>query len=131
MEKKYFTLEEANELLPLLEVELVTLQQIQKNFQFKIKKLKELKANPNQQLTEKDRIFTLESELEFLQMEAQLHLRNIESKGAQLKGIDLGLLDFPAILNGEEVLLCWKQGESKITHYHSEHEGFAGRRPIN
>ncbi|WP_216828673.1 DUF2203 domain-containing protein [Alkalihalobacterium elongatum] len=131
MEKKYFTLEEANELLPLLEVELVTLQQIQKNFQLKIKQLKDLKTNPNQVRAEKDRIFTLESELEFLQMEAQLHLRNIQSRGVQLKGIDLGLLDFPAIINGEEVLLCWKQGESKITHYHGEHEGFAGRKPLH
>ncbi|MEB1806965.1 MAG: DUF2203 domain-containing protein [Bacillaceae bacterium] len=129
MEKKYFTIEEANELLPLLEVELTTLQQIQTTFQLKIKQLKELKASRDHQRPEQG-IFTLESELEFLQMEANLHLRNIESKGVQLKGIDLGLLDFPAILNGEEVLLCWKQGESRITHYHGQHEGFSGRKPI-
>ncbi|WP_441296789.1 DUF2203 family protein [Alkalihalobacterium chitinilyticum] len=101
MEKKYFTIEEANELLPLLEVELTTLQQIQTTFQLKIKQLKELKASRDHQRPEQG-IFTLESELEFLQMEANLHLRNIESKGVQLKGIDLGLLDFLQYLMGKK-----------------------------
>ncbi|WP_209124544.1 DUF2203 domain-containing protein [Alkalihalobacillus sp. BA299] len=128
MTKKYFTLKEANELLPLLEQELVTLQQLQKNFQTKLKQLNELNANKKR--SDEVRIFTLESELEFLEMEAQLHLRNIQSRGVQLKGVDLGLLDFPALLNGEEVLLCWKQGEPEISHYHGEYEGFAGRKPL-
>ncbi|WP_078428078.1 DUF2203 domain-containing protein [Alkalihalobacterium alkalinitrilicum] len=128
MSKKYFTVEEANELLPLLEQELVTIQELQKNFQLKFKQLNQLKEHKYQSKSES--IFTLESELEFLELQAQLHMKNIESKGVQLKGIELGLLDFPAIIDGEDVLLCWKQGESKVTHYHGEHEGFAGRKPI-
>ncbi len=132
MSKIYFTLEEANKLLPTLEKELVELQQLRKQFQYKSKQLKKIKESTSHEVkTETERIFMSESELEFMEMQAQLHVFNIQSFGAQLKNIDIGLLDFPAIIEGKEVLLCWKQGESKINHYHGEDEGFANRKPLN
>jgi hypothetical protein len=42
----------------------------------------------------------------------------------------IGLVDFPAIINGEEVYLCWKTDEEKIIYYHRIHEGFSGRKLI-
>ena len=47
-----------------------------------------------------------------------------------MKDLDIGLLDFPALLNGVEVFLCWKLGETKIEWWHSTQEGYAGRRKI-
>jgi hypothetical protein len=47
-----------------------------------------------------------------------------------LKDIDRGLVDFPALLDGQEVLLCWRQGEERIAHYHGSEDGFAGRRKL-
>ncbi|TWI59126.1 DUF2203 domain-containing protein [Halalkalibacter nanhaiisediminis] len=132
MSKIYFTLEEANELLPTLEKELAELQQLRKEFQYKSKQLKKIKESTFHHLqTETDSVFMKESELEFLEIQAQLHVYNIEASGAQLKNIEMGLLDFPAIIQGEEVLLCWKQGESEITHFHGEDEGYTGRKPID
>jgi hypothetical protein len=55
----------------------------------------------------------------------------IHATGVQVKDIDIGLLDFPCRVEGEIVLLCWKLGEEKITHWHSSEEGFAGRKPID
>jgi len=55
----------------------------------------------------------------------------IHATGVQVKDIDIGLLDFPCKVDGEIVLLCWKLGEDKITHWHSTEEGFAGRKPID
>jgi hypothetical protein len=55
----------------------------------------------------------------------------IHATGVQVKDIDIGLLDFPCRVEGEIVLLCWKLGEAKITHWHSPEEGFAGRKPID
>jgi len=55
----------------------------------------------------------------------------IHATGVQVKDIDIGLLDFPCRVDGEIVLLCWKLGEEKITHWHSTEEGFAGRKPID
>jgi hypothetical protein len=58
-------------------------------------------------------------------------LAEIDSIGVQVKDIDTGLLDFPCVVEGSVVLLCWKMGESSITHWHSTEEGFAGRKPID
>jgi hypothetical protein len=55
----------------------------------------------------------------------------INAIGVQVKDLDIGLLDFPCNVDGEVVLLCWKMGEDKITHYHGVEEGFAGRKPID
>ena len=41
----------------------------------------------------------------------------------------LGLVDFPAIIDGEEVLLCWRSDEPGVAYYHGP-EGYRGRRPI-
>jgi hypothetical protein len=58
-------------------------------------------------------------------------IAEIDSIGVQVKDLDIGLLDFPCEVEGEIVLLCWKTGEPSITHWHSTHEGFAGRKPID
>jgi len=55
----------------------------------------------------------------------------IDATGVQVKDLDIGLLDFPCQVEGEVILLCWKLGEEKITHWHSTSEGFDGRKPID
>ena len=54
----------------------------------------------------------------------------IDQAGAQVKSLEEGLLDFPALRGDEEVLLCWKLGEDEIRFWHGADEGFAGRRPL-
>ena len=54
----------------------------------------------------------------------------IHSLGAQVKDIDTGLLDFPSLREGEEVLLCWHVGEDEIRYWHGVDEGFAGRKEL-
>ena len=58
-------------------------------------------------------------------------LAEIDSIGVQVKDLDIGLLDFPCEVEGRIVLLCWKLGETGITHWHGTDEGFAGRKPID
>jgi hypothetical protein len=58
-------------------------------------------------------------------------LAEIDSIGVQVKDLDIGLLDFPCEVDGEIILLCWKLGETAITHWHGVSEGFAGRKPID
>jgi hypothetical protein len=55
----------------------------------------------------------------------------IDATGVQVKDLDIGLLDFPCIVGEEIILLCWKLGEKKLTHWHGTEEGFAGRKPID
>jgi hypothetical protein len=58
-------------------------------------------------------------------------LENFEQSGVLVKDLDKGLVDFPTLFRGEEVYLCWKLEEASIQFWHSPHEGFAGRKPIN
>jgi hypothetical protein len=58
-------------------------------------------------------------------------LQALTDDGIIVKGIEEGLVDFPALRkNGEEVFLCWKEGEADIDFWHSLSAGFRGRRPI-
>jgi hypothetical protein len=58
-------------------------------------------------------------------------LAEIDATGVQVKDLDIGLLDFPCKVEGEILLLCWKLGESTITHWHGTNEGFASRKAID
>lgn len=51
-------------------------------------------------------------------------------QGVQLKGWAPLLVDFPAVLGGEQVLLCWLEGDEELGWYHRVDLGFAGRRPL-
>ncbi len=48
----------------------------------------------------------------------------------QLKDLERGLVDFPAILGGREVFLCWEEGEPAIEYWHDLDAGYAGRSPL-
>ena len=63
--------------------------------------------------------------------EAKDTLAEIDSIGVQVKDLEEGLLDFPSMMDGKPVLLCWKLGEPAIAHWHTEEEGFAGRKPLD
>jgi hypothetical protein len=54
----------------------------------------------------------------------------IQGLGVLVKDLDTGLVDFPTIRAGEEVLLCWQLGEAEIAYWHRPEDGFAGRQPL-
>ena len=58
-------------------------------------------------------------------------LTEIEESGCVVKDLDIGLIDFPTLLDGTEVYLCWKLGETEIGFWHGTDEGFAGRKSID
>jgi hypothetical protein len=64
-------------------------------------------------------------------LEAKDTLGEIDSIGVQVKDLGEGLLDFPSMMDGKPVLLCWKLGEPAIAYWHTEEEGFAGRKPLD
>jgi hypothetical protein len=55
-------------------------------------------------------------------------VNGIHELGAIVKDPDTGLVDFPALVEGEEALLCWRLGEGEIRYWHGLEEGFAGRK---
>jgi hypothetical protein len=55
----------------------------------------------------------------------------IHGRGAIVKDVDRGLVDFPALRQGEEILLCWRLGEDEVAYWHGLEEGFAGRKQLD
>lgn len=60
------------------------------------------------------------------------YFAEMEEVGCYYKdwGFSIGLVDFPAIIEGQEVFLCWRSDEEDISYYHEIEAGFAGRKPI-
>jgi hypothetical protein len=57
-------------------------------------------------------------------------LDEFQRREIQLKDIDRGLLDFPALLGDREVFLCWEKDEATVEHWHDLDSGYAGREPL-
>jgi hypothetical protein len=63
--------------------------------------------------------------------EARDTLAEMDEIGVQVKDLEKGLLDFPSVMDGRDVLLCWKLGEKEIGYWHTPEDGFAGRKPLD
>lgn len=134
MSDRTFTLDEAQSLLPVLESLLRTAISSKKL-------MEEIEAEAqalNQRIflnggTYVDVIPVAKRKAERAKAEqrAKDALAEIDSIGVQVKDLDIGLLDFPCLVDGRIILLCWKLGERSITHWHGTEEGFAGRKPVD
>lgn len=130
MEQRHFTRREANAILPFIREDVLKLQQTKNDFIRKAVALRRLRLKQERtpQAVSEGAVFELEAGMEFLQMEAKMLTDSIRLKGAELKDVDSGLVDFPAVINGEEVLLCWRLGEQSVQYFHGKYDGFGGRR---
>lgn len=54
----------------------------------------------------------------------------LQALGVLVKDLERGLVDFPCVHRGREILLCWELGEDEVAYWHGADEGFAGRRPL-
>ena len=59
-----------------------------------------------------------------------LGFEQLERLDVVVRDLERGLVDFPALIDGREVYLCWLLDEPQITHFHAVESGFAGRRPL-
>ena len=57
-------------------------------------------------------------------------MKEITRKGIVLRDVDLGLVDFPAIINGSPAYLCWRDDEVDIQYWHYADEGYSGRKRL-
>ncbi len=119
--ERYFTIAEAEELLPLVRAATGQLASLDKRLRA------EIAAHP---VGPQDDGFR--SRAAFL-LNDEMHrvVRWFQRTGIQIKGLAPPLVDFPARAGDREILLCWRHGEEKIGFYHDLQSGFAGRRPIS
>jgi len=134
MASRTFTLQDAQTLLPTLESLLRTAINSKKLIEEVDAEMQELSHRiflNGGTLVNVVAVARRRAERERAVQHAKDAVAEIHATGVQVKDIDIGLLDFPCRVDGEIVLLCWKLGEAKITHWHSPKEGFAGRKPID
>ena len=115
---KYFTPAEAKKTLPLVKKIVRDIL----NDAFQIRTITE-SLNGN-----------IEGNFEVRQLAANMdgYMNELEEIGCSFKdwNFQIGLVDFPSLINGEEVLLCWRSDEEDILYFHGYDEGYAGRKPI-
>jgi hypothetical protein len=63
--------------------------------------------------------------------EAKDTLAEIDEIGVQVDDLHQGQLEFPCVLDGRTVMLCWKLGEPEIGYWHPPEDGFGGRKPLD
>jgi len=64
-------------------------------------------------------------------LELRALLGELETEGVVVRDLDRGLVDFPALMEGREVFLCWEAGEDEVSHWHELEEGYRGRQPLD
>jgi hypothetical protein len=130
MPEKLFTLEEALAVLPQVRQLLSDVQASKREMERLSNDLERLLAlsSGNGHLAA-DVASTRESlQREGARIEALI--AELDATGAELKGIDEGLIDFRSEREGRIVYLCWRQGEDTIAYWHELDTGFAGRQPL-
>jgi hypothetical protein len=132
MARRYFTPEEANELLP--EVRPIAEELVARRRAFVVTTARRARlasriaGNGGDFDPQEPR--ALEEQLEQEGEAVARCVERLDRLGVLVKDLDRGLLDFPALRAGEEVLLCWQVGESEVAYWHGLEEGFAGRKPL-
>jgi hypothetical protein len=115
---RYFTPEEAKKTLPLV-------RQIVKDI---------LDTTREMRLLAEDLDGDVENDSTILKLAEQVNgfMLELEEIGCYYKdwNFTIGLVDFPAIFDGKEVLLCWRSDESDILYYHETEAGYSGRKLI-
>ena len=123
--KKHFKIDEARALIPLLKGKLIVIRNLSLRLKAVGYDIYRADYRPG---------FHPGTQKEFPEDYQKLRdlVTDIYTLGIEIKGIEQGLIDFPAVRrNGEEVFLCWKMDENDIEFWHRIEDGFLGRHPID
>jgi hypothetical protein len=133
MAEKYFKREEAEALLPLIGRCLRQARDSKEQVEGLDRELSQASARImvlGGSLPAYGKLAATREQREKLVAQLQEAVNQIQETGCVVKDLDEGLVDFPALREGEEVYLCWKLGEERIAYWHGMEEGFAGRKPL-
>ena len=119
--QKHYTREEATALLPQLRTWLVQLKQLRLEMDRSDKRLASLMSPGN------DLGGDLVNQWIRTMSGMQDLLGEFQRREIQIKDVERGLLDFPALIGGREVFLCWEQDEETVEFWHDLDAGYAGR----
>jgi hypothetical protein len=125
MEKRFFTVEEARQLLPSLKELMGQVMVISHRLEEYREVVQQLADSASSNTGGPEGTSYLE-----IVISLQSCLTQLQETGCVLKSLQDGLVDFPHLKEGREIYLCWKYGEEDIRFWHEVDEGFAGRTPL-
>src|SRR5882724_4225981 len=119
--RKHYTRDEARALLPKIREWLAELQHLRQKLTVQDQRIGQLLK------TSKEMGGEMVNNWIRLLAETKGVLEQFRQREIQVKDLDRGLIDFPAIIGGREVFLCWEQEEDDIEFWHEIDAGYAGR----
>lgn len=122
MADKVYSTQEANDLLPYLAPTLTELSD-------KFIRASDMRAEVAREAAENGGS-SKRAKLQKTQARIAELLARLAEWEIELRDIEAGLIDFPAIVDGARVWLCWKMGEDRVAYWHPTTSGFADRRPL-
>jgi hypothetical protein len=133
-DKRYFTIAEANALVPALEVRFGKVMQLRAQLRAAYEALEKAGEPPTAETLERrdgsDDLRKLRGRFRALLEALTEELAAVEGMGVAVKDLDLGLCDFLGHRDGREVWLCWQYGEKQVGFWHEMDAGFSARRPL-
>ena len=125
LKMKYFTLDEAERLLPDISESMSAAFETRAQIEQKVDHWRKVKDS----LSDVDAA-VLRGQIDYLASVLENQLGDITKHGAIPKDLNQGLVDFPARIGTKEGFYCWRMGETRIEHWHGLTDGFNGRKPI-
>ncbi|MDB6023743.1 MAG: hypothetical protein JWQ04_3600 [Pedosphaera sp.] len=122
--QKHYTREEARALLPKLRQWLERLAGLRLEFEKNERRLAGLMASGQ------DAGGEMVNASVKLQGEIRQLLQEFAEREIIIKDLERGLVDFPALVGGKEVFLCWEKDEDDVEFWHDIDSGYAGREPL-
>ena len=130
---KVFTVDQANSMLPLVQLITADLVQLSSDLIARRERIVELERH-NPQASgagfHAEELSQSKADLEHDGLKLQEYVEELRELGVEPKSGPEGLVDFPALIDGRLVYLCWKLGEPTVSHWHELDGGFAGRQSI-
>jgi hypothetical protein len=128
-----FTVEEANQLVPVLDSMLKRLRALQREARAKYQEMRDIREvgyRKDGNLIMLTDYQLAKREFDHMVETANALLAQIHEMGCRVTDVEMGLVDFPAEIAGQDVYLCWQVGEPGVRYYHGPNEGYAGRKPL-
>jgi hypothetical protein len=131
---RYFTLDQAHRMLPHVEDTIRRAIELKAEYQSHDEQIRDVTRKvmiSGGMMIDREKFVTLKNSRDEAGSAIRAAIEAVQETGCLVKDLDIGLLDFPTLYNGQEVYLCWRLGEKRIEYWHGIEEGFRGRKPID
>ncbi len=126
----FFTVEQAEELIPYLRAELKRVRELREKLRMRLDTIPCANATTPHGEEELAQAIARDEKALALVRAIEDWFHQLRERGIECKGVDQGLFDFPCLLEDRVVYLCWQEDEDRIVAWHELDTGFAGRKPL-